>query len=197
MQLNRAAHGWDSFQSLASHKHQGFHILPHRWLLTNDHLIYLQRKNPPNWNCRWFQTTGPQVALPCLRLFTSFMLLLSLQPGLRALLKAYLRVYIYFENRWRCGEPECDMSTLLGDCLADAADSRQGHGEVSHAVVKGDLSCYCILKGNFRILQPRLYLPIFPCQSDEWRQHFLKLVQYSGLNGATGLHQCTSIKSHF
>lgn len=38
------------------------------------------------------------MALPCLRLFTGFMLLLSLQPGLGAPLKAYLRVCTYFER---------------------------------------------------------------------------------------------------
>lgn len=65
-------------------------VAPHKWL---PHL--LAKKNSPNWKSRWFQTTGPQVAPPCLRLFTGFMLLLS--PGLRALLKAYLGVYIYFE----------------------------------------------------------------------------------------------------
>lgn len=67
-------------------------LASHEWL---PHL--LAKKNSPNWNSHWFQTTGPQVALPCLRLFTGFILLLSLQPGLRALLKAYLGVYIYFE----------------------------------------------------------------------------------------------------
>lgn len=44
MQLNRAPHGWDSFQSCASLKQPGFHILPLRWLLTNDYLITLQKK---------------------------------------------------------------------------------------------------------------------------------------------------------
>ena len=36
------------------------------------------------------------------------------------------------------------------------------------------------LKDNFRILQLGPHFPIFLCQSDERRQQFLKLVQYSG-----------------
>lgn len=66
-------------------------VASHKWL---PHL--LAKKNSLNWNSHWFQTTGPQVALPCLRLFTCFMLLLSLQPSFRALLKAYLGVIHLF-----------------------------------------------------------------------------------------------------
>lgn len=40
----------------------------------------------------------PQVAWPCLRLFTGFMLLLLLQPTLESsVLEAYLWQYVYFE----------------------------------------------------------------------------------------------------
>ena len=41
------------------------------------------------------------------------------------------------------------------------------------------------LKGNFRILQPRLYFHIFLCQSDSWREQLLKLVQCSAEKWAT------------
>ena len=50
------------------------------------------------------------MALLCLRLFTGFMLLLSLQPGLRAPLKAHLGLNIYFE---------IDEDVESRDCLAD------------------------------------------------------------------------------
>ena len=35
------------------------------------------------------------------------------------------------------------------------------------------------IKGYLQNLQPRPYFPMFLCQSDEWKQPFLKLVQYS------------------
>lgn len=67
----------------------------------NNCLVCLQKekkKTSPNWNSSWFQETGPQVARPCLRLFTGFMLLLLLQPTLESsVLEAYLWLYVYFE----------------------------------------------------------------------------------------------------
>lgn len=67
----------------------------------NNCLVCLQKKKKktsPNWKSSWFQETGPQVARPCLRLFTGFMLLLLLQPTLKSsVLEAYLWLYVCFE----------------------------------------------------------------------------------------------------
>lgn len=97
--LNKATHGWDSSPIRASHRKPVSHIPPHLWLLTIIASFACKRKkNSPNWNSSWFQETGPQVAWPCLRLFTGFMLLLLLQPTLESsVLEAYLWQYVYFE----------------------------------------------------------------------------------------------------
>lgn len=68
------------FQSCASHKQPGFSY-PASLVASHEWLPHLPAKKPlKNWNSPWFPTTGPQVALLCLRLFTGFMPLLSLQP---------------------------------------------------------------------------------------------------------------------
>lgn len=71
------------------------------------------------------------------------MLLLSLQPGLRAPLKAYLGVYIYFEiDEGVESRPAKNVICLFcsGDGLAHGSggthDSRQGHRKVLHAVTR-------------------------------------------------------------
>lgn len=145
VQLNRAAHGWSSFQSSRSHKQPGFDILPLWWCLTNDYLVQIEslndfRKQGLRWPCHGFVYLQA-LCFCCHR-----------NHAWRAPLKAYRGAYIYFEvdeDVMQMFSWGCDLPILLWDCLADGSgdtdDSCQGQRKVLRCCHERDPGCYCML----------------------------------------------------
>ena len=136
------------FKAVPPTSSRGFHTLPLWWRLANDYLIYLQRKTLKNWNSRWFQTTGPQVALPCLPLFTGFMPLLSLQPcSLEGSIESLSRSIHFFSERDEDVRKAIQLRTWFV-CLAPA----DGSGDTDCSPPRSQEKCCTLSRGRPELL---------------------------------------------
>lgn len=161
------------FKAVPPKSSRGFHILPHRCLLTEwlPHLLAKKRnlqietradfrQQGLRWRCRVF------VYLPALCFYCHC----NRAWGLHwKLISGYT-----FWNTWRCGKTECDLSIFPPGWFG-TGDSRQGHGKMSHAVIR-ELLLYVNLNLPFHC----------PPSSAQCVIHFLPVSTYKTAHNCFG-----------